>query len=137
MNHLIIFISVFFMSLINLNTVFAAEHHSGHTGMSGGGGSASHCIKAHVTKFNPAHLATTQAGAEFSFVAFNVYKPQLISVTVKNQPIDIDFEFKDPFYIIKGKLPAELKNTAARINIKIAGKASACDIESGFLLKIE
>lgn len=136
MNKLILSAIISAISLFITNATHASEHHSGHIGMSGGG-SASHCIKAHTAKFNPVHLAITKPKTEFSFVAFNVYKPDLISVTVKNQPVDVAVEFKDPFYIVKGKLPAELVHTAARIAIKIAGKAPSCDSESGWLLKIE
>jgi hypothetical protein len=114
----------------------ASEHHSGHVGM-GSGSSAGSCTKAHISKFKPAHLETTKPETEFSFVAFNINKPELINVTVKNQPVDIETEFKDPFYIVKGKLPAGLSNTAARINVKITGKVSSCDMENGWLIKIE
>jgi hypothetical protein len=136
MNKLISLGIISAISMLITNTSHAAEHHSGHNNMSGGG-SASHCIKAHISKFNPEHLATVKAGAEFSFVAFNVYKPDLINVTVKNQPVDVDIEFKDPFYIVKGKIPEGLTNTVARVNVKIAGKAPACDSEGGWLLKID
>lgn len=124
------------ISLFINTSANASEHHSGHVGM-GGGNSAGHCIKAHIAKFNPAHLVATKPQSEFSFVAFNVYKPDLITVTVKNQPVDVDIEFKDPFYIVKGKIPEGLTNTVARVNVKIAGKAGACDSENGWLLKIE
>jgi hypothetical protein len=136
MNKLISLGIISAISMLITNTSHAAEHHSGHNNMSGGG-SASHCIKAHISKFNPEHLANVKAGAEFSFVAFNVYKPELINVTVKNQPVEVETEFKDPFYKVTAKLPPDLKETAARITVKIAGKAPACDSEGGWLLKID
>jgi len=124
--------------LINVSVSIATEHHSGHNmgAGSGGGDSMASCLKPHLSKFLPAHLATVSPASEFSFVAFNVNKPENISVTVKQIPVAITFEFKDPFYVVKGKLPESLKNTAARINIKVSGKTSHCEAENGWLVKI-
>jgi hypothetical protein len=114
--------------------------HSGHN-MSAGStntnaDTVTTCLKPHVTKFSPAHLATVGPGSEFSFVAFNIHKTENISVTVKKIPVEITSEFKDPYYIVKGRLPDSLKNTAARINVKVSGKSSHCETENGWLLKI-
>jgi hypothetical protein len=57
-------------------------------------------------------------------------------VTVKNQPVAIEAEFKDPFYLVTAKLPAELHHTAARINIKVSAKTPRCEAENGWLLTI-
>jgi len=123
--------------LINVSLSVATEHHSGHNMAAGGGGdSMATCLKPHVSKFLPAHLATVAPGSAFSFVAFNIYKPENILVTVKKIPVDVTAEFKDPFYVIKGRLPDGLKNTAARINIKVIGKTSHCETENGWLVKI-
>ena len=84
----------------------------------------------------PPHLATVAPEAEFSFLAFNIDKPEQTSVTVKNIPVEVTAEFKDPYYLIKGKIPASLKNTAARINIKVSAKSPHCEAENGWLLKI-
>ena len=77
-------ISFFYMSAAN-----ASEHHSGHGGGSGGGGgsTAGSCMKPHLGKFMPPHLATVAPEAEFSFLAFNIDKPEQISVMVKNIPV--------------------------------------------------
>ena len=123
--------------IIHNPAAVAAEHHSGHNMSAGGGGdTASSCLKPHVSKFSPAHLATVSPGSEFSFVAYNIHKPENISVTVKKIPVALTSEFKDPYYVVKGKLPDSLKNTAARINVKVAGKTSHCETENGWLLKI-
>jgi hypothetical protein len=113
-----------------------AEHHSGHGGSGGGSAGSGGCVKPHLAKFLPAHLETVVPEAEFSFVALNVNKPEQITVTVKNIPVKIDAEYKDPYYLVKGKLPASLRNTAARINIKIRAKSPHCEAENGWLLKI-
>ncbi len=131
-------VMIFIGYIINVSGALATEHHSGHSMGSGGGGAETMatCLKPHVSKFLPAHLATVSPGSAFSFVAFNIHKPENISVTVKKLPVDITSEFKDPYYLVKGKLPASLKNTAARIDVKVSGKSSHCETENGWLVKI-
>jgi hypothetical protein len=130
-------VMVFIAYMIHISGALAAEHHSGHNVAGGGGAETmSTCLKPHVSKFQPAHLATVSPGSEFSFVAFNIHKPENISVTVKKLPVNLIAEFKDPYYLVKGKLPGSLKNTAARINIKVSGKSSHCETENGWLVKI-
>ena len=131
-------IALFFTcTALTVNSTYATEHHSGHGGGAGGsGGTSSACTKPHLSKFLPAHLSTVVPESEFSFVAFNIYKPEQIEVTVKNIAVEVTAEFKDPFYIIKGKLPTSLTNTAARINIKVKAKSPHCETEGGWLLKI-
>ena len=131
---LIIFVIISFFTTAATN---ASEHHSGHGGGSGGGGgSAGTCGKPHLGKFLPPHLATVAPEAEFSFIVSNIDKPEQIAVTVKNIPVQVTAEYKDPFYLIKGKIPASLVNTAARINIKVSAKSPHCEAENGWLLKI-
>lgn len=124
-------------SCFTANRVHASEHHSGHGGGAGGGGGGDNgCLKPQLTKFLPANLATVAPGSEFSFLAFNVAKPEQIEVTVKTIPVELTIEDKESFYQVKGKLPAELANTAARINIKVTAKVSRCNGENGWLVKI-
>jgi hypothetical protein len=128
---------VFITYLTGVSITGATEHHSGHRmSNSGGGDTMNTCLKPHVSKFLPAHLATVPPASEFSFVAFNIHRPEDISVTVKKIPVVTTSEFKDPYYVVKGKLPDSLKNTAARINVKVSGKSSHCEIENGWLVKI-
>jgi hypothetical protein len=127
----------FIVTMSSVSVGFATEHHSGHNMAGGGGGeSASNCLKPHVSKFTPAHLSKVAPGSEFSFVAFNISNPEHISATVKKVPVELVTEFKDPFYLVKGNLPKALKNTAARINVKVSGKTSHCELENGWLLNI-
>ncbi len=120
---------------VNLSTQ-AAEHHSGHMGGPKGSSSGMGVCKPQLSKFIPAHLTTVIPGAEFSFIAHNILNADLISITVKNIPVEFEAEFKDPYYIIKSKLPASLHDTYARINIKVKAKYSECEAESGWLLNI-
>jgi hypothetical protein len=127
---------IIFAIILTMSAANAAEHHSGHGGGSGGGGSAGTCGKPHLGKFMPPHLATIAPEGEFSFIASNIDKPEQVAVTVKNIPVEVTAEYKDPFYLFKGKIPASLVNTAARINIKVSAKSPHCEAENGWLLKI-
>lgn len=127
---------LFMLSCSNIGTGYAAEHHSGHNMAAGGGAGESGCLKPQLTKFLPANLATVAPGSAFSFWAFNVEKPGQIKVTVKNIPVEVTTEDKEAFFLVKGKLPAELVNTAARINIKVNAKIPRCNGENGWLVKI-
>jgi hypothetical protein len=123
--------------LSGLTAAKASEHHSGHGGGAmGGGGSRNACLKARLEKFLPAPLATVAPGSPFSFYAFNVDNPEQISVTVKKIPVEISTEYREPFFVVKGKLPESLTNTAARIDIKVKAKSPHCEAEKGWLIKI-
>jgi hypothetical protein len=129
----------FIIAFINSGAVYAAEHHSGHGGGNkggGGSGSAGSCGKPQLGKFLPPHLATIAPEGKFTFLVFNIDKPEQVAVTVKNMPVEVSAEFKDPYYLFTGKMPASLVNTAARINIKVSAKSPHCEAEEGWLLKI-
>ncbi len=125
-------LAIFFIASC-FSTVSASEHHGGHGGGGGGGHS---CVKPRLTKFVPAHLASAAPGSEFSFMAFNVSKPEQIHVAVKTIPVEVTTEDKEAFFLVKGTLPADLVNTTARINIKVKAKDSRCNGENGWLVKI-
>lgn len=117
----------------------SAVDHSAHGGMGGGAGAdsiGSTCIKPRLDKIKPAHLATLAPGSEFSFVVFNIDNPDQVSVVVKQQPVAIETEFKDPFYVVKGKIPDGLHNTAARIDVKVSSKYHDCRLQDGWLVKV-
>jgi len=118
-------------------TSHAAMDHSSHGGgMSGGGGGSSTCEKARFDKFQPENLANVAPESEFSFTAFNVQKPEQIEVSVKSHPVQITTEARGDLYRVTGKLPAELKNTTARISIKATTKVEKCNGEGGWLVTI-
>lgn len=126
-----------FLALFSLTAAHATEHHSGHgAGMAGMGGSEAGCMKPKLAKFSPEHLATAAPGSEVSFVVLNIYHPNQVAITIKGIPVKADVEFKDPFYVVKTKLPDELRNTVARVNVKINAKSPHCEAEGGWLVKI-
>lgn len=113
-----------------------AIDHSMHAGSTGGSGGSLNCEKARFEKFQPEHLANVAPESEFSFLAFNIQKPEQIEVTVKSHPVTLTTEARGDLYRVTGKLPAELRNTAARINIKTTSKFEKCNGEGGWLVMI-
>ncbi len=111
-----------------------ASGHAGHAAGGGGGGSA--CFKPHISKYSPPNLTSVKPGSEFSFVITNLSKPEQLQVTVKGQPVEVSYEDKETFHVVKGNLPAELKNTVARVGIKVVSPVVRCDAEGGWLLTI-
>jgi hypothetical protein len=128
-------LAVFFVTF-NMSVANAVDHSAHGGGGSGSGTSGTACEKPLLSKFLPVNLALVAPSSEFSFRVLNIQNPEQISVTVKNIPVEIVAEFKDPFYAITAKLPDSLRNTVARINIKVNGKSSHCDAENGWLVKI-
>lgn len=127
-------VALFFVTF-NINNAYAVMDHSTH-GAKGGSGESVACEKPLLSKFSPDKLALVAPNSEFSFKASNIQHPENITVTVKNIPVYINAEFKDPYYNITAKLPDSLRNTVARINIKVSGKNAHCEAENGWLVKI-
>ena len=118
------------------NTVSAqsTERHGGHVG--GGGGDTASCIKAKISHYKPENLAVVAPGSEFSFIVSGSNGPGHIHVSIRQEPVDLTVEDKDTFYLVKGKLPAGLKNETVRLSIKAKAKVGKCDADGGLLLKI-
>lgn len=108
---------------------------TGHIGHGGGGGDSG-CIKAKISRIQPEHLATVAPGAEFSFAASGSNGPGHIHVSILQQPVDITVEDKETFYLVKGKLPADIRNKTIRVSVQLKAKYSKCDAEGGWLLKV-
>lgn len=121
--------------IFNISAAHAVMDHSTHGGMGNRGGGGA-CEKPQLSKFTPANLTEIAPNSEFSFRALNIEDPQQLTVTVKNIPVDVKAVFKTPFYDVTGKLPDSLRNTVARINIKVSGKTAHCEAENGWLVKI-
>lgn len=134
-------LTLLFISLVCINApLYAGQMHQGHGGNAranaANAGGPSDCIKAHINDFTPAHLATVKPGAEFSFTVVNIASTEQVVVTVKRQPVEVVGEFIDPFFLFKGKLPDNLVNTYARIDVVVNAKFTHCESEDGWLLKI-
>lgn len=107
---------------------------TGHIGHGGGGDAA--CIRAKISRFKPEHLTTVAPGSEFSFAASGSNGPGHIHVSIKQQPVPVTIEDKETFYLVKGKLPENLKNTTIRVSVNLKAKVGKCDAEDGWLIKI-
>jgi hypothetical protein len=93
------------------------------------------CKKPDFSNFTPAHLSEIPPGSAFNFTTNNATNTQSLTVTVKNQPVDIHIEPQGTNYKISGQLPENLADTYARIDIN--GKTEqGCKGQDGWLVKI-
>lgn len=116
------------------SSVWSQSQHGGHTG--GSSSRDSGCIKAKVSNFQPANMETIAPSGEFSAFVSGSNGPGHIHVTIRNQAINVSVENKDTFYVVKGKLPTEIRNETVRISISAKAKNSQCDSDTGWLLKV-
>ena len=94
------------------------------------------CDKPRFSEFTPINNAQVAAETEFSFLASSNTHSKSISVTVKNQPVEVDVVNDNNALRVSGKLPAALSNTAARINIT-AEAGNGCKGSDGWLLIVK
>lgn len=110
--------------------------HGGHGGGRGSGSDDKDCLKAKISRYQPEHLATVAPGTEFSFATHGSNGPGHIHVTIKGEPVPFNIEDKETFYWVRGKLPADIKNTTVRISVKARAKNPRCDADGGWLVKV-
>lgn len=119
------------------SSIGMAQSTGGHGGHGGSNGSSAvDCIKAKISRYTPEHLASVRPGSEFSFAASGSNGPGHIHVSIKQQPVEVTVEDKDTFYLVKGKLPDQIKNTVVRISVSLKSKVGRCDSEGGWLVKV-
>jgi hypothetical protein len=107
---------------------------SSHTWAYGSGSSQSACKKPEFSQFNPADKTEAAAGAAFSFVVAGIPNPSSISVSIKNQAVEVTTQELGPQrYAVTGQLPETLKGQFVRINVSAEGKCKGSD---GWLVKI-
>jgi hypothetical protein len=121
------------LALMNSSLVLAGAHveHGGKNPNNAGA-----CKEARIGKVKPAALSEVAPGADFSFMLFDANNPNQIEVTVKKIVVPVTIESKGDMAVVHGKLPESLKATPVRINVKVKGKSSKCNVEEGWLLKI-
>ncbi len=110
--------------------------HAGHGGSGASGNNDAACIKAKISNFTPAHLATIAPGGEFSLAVSGSNGPGHIHISIREKPIKVSVENKDTFYLVKGNLPPEIRNETVRISVSAKSKISKCDADGGWLLKV-
>ena len=131
-----IFVAFAALCICSISWAQSTGGHGGHGGGSGSGAANSDCIKAKISRYTPEHLSTVAPGSDFSFAASGSNGPGHIHVSIKQQPIDITIEDKETFYLVKGKLPKDIKNTVVRISVMLKSKFGKCDSDGGWLLKV-
>ena len=94
-------------------------------------GSVNTCSKPRFTDFVPADKSEVASGSQFSFRASGNTHPETIKVTVKGVPAVI--EVGPTSVTVHGSLPAELKDTYAKILIEAQ---SNCKGSGSWLVKI-
>ncbi len=111
-----------------------------HAAAYGGGdnsrsGSVVTCTKPRFTDFMPADKSEVAPGTSFSFKASGNTHPETIKVSVKGVPAVIEVGPKNPgtSVVVHGTLPAELKDTYAKILIEAQ---SNCKGSGSWLVKI-
>lgn len=127
------FAALIAMSAHNPALAQSTPTHGGHGGSASEDGS---CLNAKISRYTPEHLATVKPGSGFSFAVSGSNGPGHIHVSIKQEPVAVQVEDKETFYLVKGKLPEDLKNTIVRISVKAKAKVSKCDAEGGWLLKV-
>jgi hypothetical protein len=93
------------------------------------------CKKPKFYDFSPKHLSEVAPESEISFKVARAKSPEYVHLDVKKIPVALSAENMDLFYLMKGKLPAELRGTFARINVRAVGDGD-CHVEDGWLVKI-
>ena len=93
------------------------------------------CQKIRYSNFKPKHKAEAIPGSVFSFTASKQALPNTIRVKVKKTPVDVKVEKKGEFYKVTGRLPADMKNTFARISI-LGNAVMECETKGGWLVNI-
>ena len=139
MKHLKSVLMVLAVFSMNSPLAYAVQSHAGHGG-GGDGHRKGGCHKPKISRFKPKHLTEVAPGSDFSVWVSGVKNPDNIKVMVKKEPVEVTKEDKGSFYLVKGKLPATVKGTVARIHVtaaSVTGNTSAkCNTADGWLLKI-
>ena len=94
------------------------------------------CIKPKFRDFSPADKSEVAPETEISFHINRYADPLHIAASAKKIPIKVEIEDKQTFYYVTAKLPAELKNSYARIHVEAKSTEGDCIGQDGWLLKI-
>ena len=110
-------------------------------GSPGGSTSSTSCSNVTFSAFMPRQFSQVNNNtevppkSEFSFLASKETVPKSITVTVKGETVPITVTPQHDGYRVTGKLPATVKGTFARIEIKAKGP-NHCERGDGWLLKV-
>lgn len=94
------------------------------------------CIKPKFRDFVPAPKSEVAPESEISFHMNRIGDPAHVLATAKKIPMQIEIIDKQNFYLIKAKLPEQLRNEYARIHIEARSTEGDCSGQDGWLIKI-
>jgi hypothetical protein len=93
------------------------------------------CVLPRFRKIQPPPKSELPPKSEFSFTLPEWTNPNKVTVTVKRLDAVAIVEDHNSFYLVKVTLPAELRDTYARVRVKAAAKLG-CHTNKGWLYKI-
>ena len=93
------------------------------------------CRKPRIRSLEPPHLAEIPPETEFTFTLPVWTEPTNVKVTVKKLIPEMVVEDHNSFFLVKVKIPPELRGTFARVDVIAAAKLG-CLRKKGWLYKI-
>lgn len=95
------------------------------------------CRPPRLRSIQPENHAEVPPESEFSFTLPRWTDPEKVTLTVKKIPTEVTVENHNSFFLVKGKLPASLENTYARVSVRaVTDEDVECMMRDGWLLKI-
>ncbi len=95
------------------------------------------CIKPKFRDFAPAAKSEVIPGSEITFHVSHNTEPNTIGAEAKGQKMKVNVKDRKTFYEVKTNLPAELRNTYARISVHARGLEGECIGHDGWLIQIK
>ena len=93
------------------------------------------CVKPRFRSIKPPKLSELEPESEFSFTLPEWSNPNKVKVTVKKLDAVVKVEDHKSFYLVKVTLPAQLRDTYARVDVRAEAKLG-CYKYHGWLYKI-
>lgn len=93
------------------------------------------CRLPRLRSITPKHLSEVPPETEFSFTLPQWTDPEKVTVSVKKLPTEYTVENHNSFLRVKGKIPASIENSYARVSVK-AIAFEGCVMKDGWLLKV-
>jgi hypothetical protein len=134
LNKSILILTLTAMFLVSGIAVAAMNHGGGNHGRKGGDKNAA-CRKLKISHVEPIDKSKLKPEGEFTFWVSGVSNLDWVEATAKKLPVQLTYQLVTNYYLFTGKLPAELKGSAARINIEI--NSTKCPTEKGLLYFID
>jgi hypothetical protein len=119
--------------LLTSGTAMSAMDHGSHGRKGGDKGGT--CRKLKISHVEPADKSKLKPEGQFTFWVSGVNDLDWVEATAKKLPVKLTHKLVTDYYLFTGTLPAELKGSAARINMSINSKK--CPTKKGVLYFID